>query len=148
MTTTDLSYPATFTAESEGGFSVSFPDFPEAHTQGETKDEAFAQAVDCLHTAIDWRLADKLDIPVASKARRGQLQVPVPLDLAPKVGLVRVMHSQKISNVALARKLGVEEIVVRRMLNPKHRSQPEQYMRALYALGVTPRVSLMRRESA
>jgi len=104
MTNTDLSYPASFTSEPEGGFTVSFPDFPEAHTQG----EAFAQAVDCLHTAIEWRLDDKAEIPSPSKSTRGQIQIPVPLDLAPKVGLMQVMRRDRISNVALARKLGVK----------------------------------------
>ncbi len=148
MTSTDLSYPAVLTAEPEGGYSVSFPDFPEAHTQGETPDEAFAQAVDCLHTAIEWRLQDKQQIPAPRTGRRGQLQVPVALDLAPKVALLQVMREQNISNVKLAKKLHVTEVVVRRMLNPKHRSKPEQYMRALYALGAVARVSLLRNTRA
>lgn len=37
-----------------GGFVVSFPDVPEAHTQGAEKDEALAQAVDALETALEF----------------------------------------------------------------------------------------------
>ncbi len=37
-----LAYPAKFVEEKrDGGFSVSFPDFPEGHTQGDTLEEAF-----------------------------------------------------------------------------------------------------------
>jgi antitoxin HicB len=144
----DLCYPAVFHAEKEGGFSVSFPDFPEAHTQGDTKQEAFEMAIDCLHTAIQWRLEEKEEIPAASSKRRHQIAIPVPYDLAPKLGLLRIMREQRVSNVALARKLHVQEGVVRRMLNPKHKSKPEQYMRALHALGATPHVSLWRKGAA
>lgn len=144
MKSTDLSYPAVFEAEDEGGFSVSFPDFPEAHMQGETEQEAFAMAVDCLHTAIEWRLAEKEEIPSPSRPRGGQIAIPVALDLAPKLALLQIMREQKVSNVKLAERLHVSEVVVRRMLNPKHKSKSEQYIRALYALGAAPRVSVIR----
>lgn len=123
MKSKDLSYPAILTAERKGGFSVSFPNFPEAHTQGDTREEALSQAVDCLHTAIEWRLEDRLVIPPPSRVRRGQVQIPVALDLAPKVALLLLMREQKMTNVKLAQKLKVNEVVVRRMLNPKHRKQ-------------------------
>ena len=145
MKSTDLAYPAVFHAEAKGGYSVSFPGFPEAHTQGETEEEAFAMAVDCLHTAIEWRLEEKRDIPRATSTRRGQVSIPVALDLAPKLALWQIMQEQKISNVKLAVRLQVGEAVVRRMLDPKHASRPEQYTRAFFALGAIPRFSLVRR---
>lgn len=105
-------------------------------------------AIDCLHTALEWRLERKEEIPVRGRPRRSEVEIPVALDLAPKVALLQIMREQNISNVKLAEKLHVGEIVVRRMLNPKHKSKPEQYLRALDALGATPRVSLLRRRSA
>ena len=41
-------YPACFYKESEGGYSVIFPDLNHLATQGETLEEAFAMAIDCL----------------------------------------------------------------------------------------------------
>lgn len=41
-------YPACFYAEKDGGYSVIFPDLNYLATQGDTKEEAFAMAVDCL----------------------------------------------------------------------------------------------------
>ncbi|MBR4555538.1 MAG: type II toxin-antitoxin system HicB family antitoxin [Ruminococcus sp.] len=41
-------YPAVFTAEEEGGYSVRFPDLEGCYTQGETAEEAFEMAKDVL----------------------------------------------------------------------------------------------------
>lgn len=41
-------YPALFTAESEGGYSVNFPDLEGCYTQGETLNEALEMAKDVL----------------------------------------------------------------------------------------------------
>ena len=41
-------YPAVFTKEKEGGYSVAFPDVPGCYTQGETLSEAIEMAEDAL----------------------------------------------------------------------------------------------------
>lgn len=41
-------YPAVFTEEAEGGYSVNFPDIPSCYTSGETLAEAFEMANDVL----------------------------------------------------------------------------------------------------
>ena len=145
MTSMELCYPAVFRPDKKGGFSVSFPDFPEAHTQGDTEEDAFAMAIDCLHTAIEWRLEEKQEMPRPSRKRGRLVAIPVPYDLAPKLGLLQLMREQRVSNVGLAKRLHVTEAVVRRMLNPKHKSKPGQYMRALQVLGATARVTLVGR---
>lgn len=138
-----LTYPAKFVSEPEGGFSVHFIDLPEAHTQGDTRDEAFRMAIDCLHAAIEWRLEDKTEIPAPSRVKRGQIGVPVALDLAPKLALYQAMKERKVSNVKLASELHTSEMTVRRMLDPNHHSKPDQYVRALMALGCTAQVSIV-----
>lgn len=137
-----LSYPARFRREG-GVITVSFPDFREAHTQGSTRQEAFAMASDCLYTAIEWRLEDKEEIPDPSPVKKGQVGVPVPLDLAPKVALYRAMRSQGVNNAALANSLHVSENAIRRMLTPYHKSRPEQYTKALLALGCVLETSVV-----
>ena len=47
-----FAWPATLDAAAEGGFVVTFPDFPEGFTQAETPEEALAQATDLLETMI------------------------------------------------------------------------------------------------
>lgn len=41
-------YPACFYKEKDGGYSVIFPDLNHLATQGDTLEEAFTMAVDCL----------------------------------------------------------------------------------------------------
>ncbi len=45
------------------------------------------------------------------------------------------MRERGISNTALAKRLGVTETVVRRMLNPKYGTKPEKIQAALAVLG-------------
>lgn len=47
-----LFYPALFHQAEEGGFWISFPDFPECLTQGDTMEEAYEMAVDALGLCI------------------------------------------------------------------------------------------------
>ncbi len=61
--------------------------------------------------------------------------VPVPLWIAGKLALYLAMREQGISNSALARRLGVRETVVRRMLDPDHETRSEKLQAALDALG-------------
>ncbi|HXB72482.1 MAG TPA: AsnC family protein [Candidatus Acidoferrales bacterium] len=45
------------------------------------------------------------------------------------------MQERRIPNAELAKRLGVSETEVRRMLNPKHDTKPEKIQAALVALG-------------
>lgn len=130
------SYAASFLPEDDGkGFHVRFPDLPEALTGGEDVADTLVQAEDCLAEAIAGRIARADPIPVPSKAKRGQRLISVPLYLAPKLALYLAMRERGIPNTELARRLGVSETVVRRMLNPKHDTKPERIQAALAALG-------------
>jgi DNA-binding transcriptional regulator LsrR (DeoR family) len=60
--------------------------------------------------------------------------VPVTLLLAPKLALYLAMRGQGVNNSELARRLGVTELVVRRMLNPKHETKAARINEALAVL--------------
>lgn len=62
-----LFYPAIFHIAEEGGFWITFPDFPECMTQGDNMQECYKMAVDALGLAITSREEEKLDIPVPSE---------------------------------------------------------------------------------
>jgi len=55
------------------------------------------------------------------------------------------MRERKVSNVKLAKQLHISELIVRRMLNPRHKSKPEKYSRALQAFGQILEVSVISR---
>jgi antitoxin HicB len=93
------------------------------------------EAIDCLGSVIAFAMFDKEDVPRPSAPKRGQRMVPVPLWIAPKLALYWRMRELGLSNSALARKLGVGETVVRRMLNPDHATKADKIQAALGALG-------------
>ncbi|MBV8453205.1 MAG: type II toxin-antitoxin system HicB family antitoxin [Deltaproteobacteria bacterium] len=129
-------YPATFLPEDDGkGFHVRFPDLPEALTGGDDLPDTFVQAADCLGEAIAGRIVRGDDIPSPSKPKRGQHLISVPLQLAPKLALYLAIRERRMANTELAKRLGVSETVIRRMLNPKHDTKPEKIQAALIALG-------------
>ena len=82
-----LFYPALFHQAEEGGFWISFPDFPECLTQGENMEEACEMAVDALGLCItDFVKAQKV-LPSASKpcdieASEGSVLMVVEFDMA------------------------------------------------------------------
>jgi antitoxin HicB len=103
--------------------------------EGKDECEAFEEAIDALGSDLSIRLSRRESIASPSAPKRGQRLVPVPLWLAPKLALFLAMRGQHISNLELARRLGVHERVVRRMLDPKHATKAERIQAALVALG-------------
>ncbi|MBL8234391.1 MAG: type II toxin-antitoxin system HicB family antitoxin [Bryobacterales bacterium] len=130
-----FSYPARFKIGSDGRVLVEFIDLPRVATDGKDRREAMEEAMDALGSDLSIRLSRREEIPTPSDAKRGQHCVPVPLWLAPKLALYLAMRDQRISNSDLARRLGVNERVVRRMLDPGHGTQPEKIQAALAVLG-------------
>jgi len=129
-------YPADFLTERNGrGFHVRFPNLPEALTGGIDLDDTHKQAADCLAEALAGRIARGESIPAPSKLKRGQYPVSVPLYLAPKLALYLAMREGGMRNTDLAKRLGVSETVVRRMLDPKRNTKPEKIQAALAVLG-------------
>ncbi len=128
-------YPAKLTAGRDGRILVEFVDFPRVSTDGRDEREAFEEAMDALGSDLSIRLSRREEIPSPSAARRGHRLVPVPLWLAPKLALYLSMRDQRVNNSELARRLGVHERVVRRMLDPRHATRAEKIQAALAVLG-------------
>lgn len=61
-------YPAVFTKEEDGGYSVIFPDLDSCYTCGDTLEQAMDMAEDCLALILYGYEIDKKEIPVASPA--------------------------------------------------------------------------------
>ncbi|MCX7162901.1 MAG: type II toxin-antitoxin system HicB family antitoxin [Betaproteobacteria bacterium] len=130
-----LDYPVILEAQPEGGYVVTFPDVPEAITQGEDEDEALLYAIDALETALSFYVDDRRLLPVPSKAKRGQRTVrPSALECA-KLGVYRAMTEQGIKKAELARRLGWHMPQVDRLFDLKHASKLDQIEAAARALG-------------
>ena len=130
-------YPCIVHEEKEGGLYVTFPDVPEALTGGDTWEETLELAVDALAVALAGHVHERSDIPQPSRLAKGQHLVSVPPIVAAKLSLYQAMRSQKVTNVALAKQLGISESAVRKLLNPDRRSHIGQVEKALKVLGRT-----------
>ena len=129
-----LAYPVNLERQEDGSILVSFPDIPEALTEGATEEEALAEAEDCLIAALGGYIQARRAIPRPS-AGRGRTLVPLPALVAAKSALYCAMRTQGVGNTALAERLGVSEGAVRRLIDPDHRSHIGQVEAALHALG-------------
>lgn len=58
-----LFYPAIFHKAEEGGFWVSFPDFPECFTEGDDMTQAYEMAVEAMGLALVNRKEEGEEIP-------------------------------------------------------------------------------------
>lgn len=132
--TTTLAYPVTLDDGNGGGFLVTFPDVPEALTEGATMQDALAEAEDCLIAALGGYVEARRNIPAPSPAK-GRPLVSLPALVAAKVALYCAMQEQGVGNAALARKLDTVEGSIRRLLDLDHRSHIGQVEAALHALG-------------
>ncbi len=100
-----FTYPAKFTAGTDGRILVEFVDLPRVATDGKDVSEAFAEAMDALGADLSIRLSRREEIPVPSAAKRRQRLVPVPLWIAPK-------HATKAERIQAALALLGKQITV------------------------------------
>ena len=61
-----------------GGFVVTFPDIPEAITQGETVEEALAMAEEALESALEFYFEGKREVHAPSSPKRRQHLIELP----------------------------------------------------------------------
>lgn len=132
-------YPCNLDLDTEEGegYVVTFPDVPEAITGARTREESLVLANDALGVALAGYVHERWDIPVPGPVTKGQVLVAVPPIVAAKLALYTAMREQGITKVALAARLGLSESVVRRLLDPDHRSHIGQVEKALRAVGRT-----------
>jgi antitoxin HicB len=124
-------YPVLLTAADEGGYVVTCRDLPQLVTQGETEQDALEQASDAMDEVFATYLIEGIDFPAPSKARRREHLVSPPA----KAALYVAMRQAGISKIQLARRLGVDEKEVRRLLDPHYGSKLPRIAKAISLLG-------------
>jgi antitoxin HicB len=137
-------FPYEFEPEESGGALLQFVDVPEAHTSGATEAAAGEQALDGLIAALGGYIRLGREIPRPSLARGRPVAILPPL-VAAKLALYETMRVQGITRTELARRLGLQENGVRRLLDLDHRSHIDQIDRALAALGQRLEVRVLQR---
>lgn len=115
------------------GFVVTFPDVPEAITEGDDRDEARANAQDALEVALLTYVLDGLELP-KSVTTVGE-PISISARVAVKIAFIEAFRDSGITRVDLAQRLGKGENEVRRMLDPYHHTKLSSMENGLRLLG-------------
>jgi len=130
-----FTYPARINRDRAGRYLVTFPDMPRCATDGRTLAEALTEGADALEEAVAHRIVQGLEIPPPSQLTKRQRAVSLSAQMSAKAALYLALRAAGISKSALARRLGVGEAEVRRMLDPRHNTRLRRLEQALAALG-------------
>jgi antitoxin HicB len=130
------SYRAQFEAgDRRGNVVVTFPDVPEAVTQGRGLADARAMAEEALGLALLSYLARGKPLPKPRAKGRDLVDISVAPDVAAKLAVLESFTAAHITKSELARRIGKDEKEVRRILDPKHPTKLPALTAALRALG-------------
>ena len=128
-------YVVKLTPAEEGGFVVTCRDLPQLITQGEDVADALTEAADAMDEVFAAYMQAGLTFPAPTKAKRGEHLVSPPAETVAKAALYVAMHEAGITKVQLAKKLGVDEKEVRRLLDPHYGSKLPRIAQAINVLG-------------
>jgi antitoxin HicB len=118
-------------------FMVTFPDIPEAITQGESLEQARAVAQDALETALEFYFEEPRLVPKPSRIKAGEEYVELPASVSAKVLLLNEMIKQKVRPAELARRLETTPQEVNRLTDLRHATKIDRIAGAMKALGKT-----------
>ncbi|MDR3745012.1 MAG: type II toxin-antitoxin system HicB family antitoxin [Acidobacteriaceae bacterium] len=124
-------------------FLVTFPDIPEAITQGESVEEARAAAVNALETALDFYFEQARLVPEPSRIRRDAEFVELSASLSAKVLLLNEMIRQQVRPAELARRLQTTPQEINRLTNLHHTTKIDGIAGAMKALGKTLQIRVI-----
>lgn len=127
-----MRYPVNLEPDS-GGFFVSFPDIPEALTQGDSREDALSMALDALVTAFEFYFEDNRKVPLPSEVT-GDF-VDVPLSVASKVLMLNAFIDSSMTQTELANRMGVKKQEITRLFDLKHATKIDAVQKAMRVLG-------------
>ena len=128
------SYRAVLEAGDKAGvIVVSFPDVPEAITEGDGESDALRAAEEALATALLSYPMCRLPVPRAGTEIG--VKVTVSAEAAAKLAVLEAFAASSMSKSELARRLGVRETEARRILDPMHATKLPRLQEALVIFG-------------
>jgi antitoxin HicB len=115
-------YRYTLEQQENGWWLVRFIGLPEALTEGETEEEARANARDCLIAALEGYMKAGRPLPRKGAGHSGRDRAVLPSLVTAKLAVYEEMRARGWSKVKLAKELGMSENSVRRLLDLHHSS--------------------------
>jgi antitoxin HicB len=128
-------YGALFERGAKSGIVVSFPDVPEAITQGRDEADARSMAAEALGMVLLTYLEQGKPLPKSSKRRKDLVAVAVEPEIAAKLAVIEAFKAARITQGQLASRLGKDAREVRRILDPNHATKLPALTQALEAMG-------------
>ena len=128
-------YRAEFERGARRSVVASFPDVPEAITQGRDMADVRAMAEEALGLALLSYPERGLPLPKPRTKGRGLIEIAVAPDVAAKLAVLEAFGAARLSKSELARRIGKDEKEVRRILDPRHPTKLPALTAALRALG-------------
>jgi antitoxin HicB len=141
-------YRAEFERGSRRGYVVSFPDVPEAITQGRDMADGRTMAEEALGLALLAYIERGMALPKPRARGRNLVEIALAPDVAAKLAVLEAFKDAGISKSELARRIGKDEKEVRRILDPRHPTKLPALTAALRALGKRLVVGVMEAKAA
>jgi antitoxin HicB len=129
-----IEYPAIFDPAAEGGYTITFPDFPEAISEGDSFEEANYNAIELLDLTLKSRMEDNEIIPLPHTETGANIQMIAP-DVNIQAALLVKLNRGEKKFSDLARTLGTSWPAVSRLEDPKHWPSLRQLDKVAAALG-------------
>src|ERR1700728_921015 len=111
-----ITYAARIEEAGPNDFVVTFPDIPEAITGAGSRAEAVSLAADALAAAVEGYVIEGRPLPARRATGADEVAIPLAPAIAARVLLTERMAADKLSKSAVARLIGKDEKVVRRIL--------------------------------
>jgi antitoxin HicB len=128
-------YSARFERGDRRGIVVSFPDVPEAITQGDDEADARAMAEEALGLALLTYPERGLPLPRRLARAKGLVPIAVEPEVAAKLAVLEAFREARISKSELGRRLGKDEKEIRRILDPRNPTKLGTLTETLRVLG-------------
>ncbi len=136
----NILYPAIFEYDSaDKRYTVHFPDFPEAITEGETLEEALFNAYEVLTLTLEGRMDEGMDIPKPSRIKNAKMIAP---SARTQAALLMRLAKGEHTTAEIARALNTSWPAVARLEDPHHWPNLRQLERAAAAIGQRLVISL------
>jgi antitoxin HicB len=129
-----IEYPAKFDPADEGGYTITFPDFPEAISEGDSLEEANYNAIEVLDLTLKSRMEDNENIPLPHSESGANVHMIAP-DVNIQAALLVKLNRGEKKFSDLARTLGTSWPAVSRLEDPKHWPSLRQLDKLAAALG-------------
>ncbi len=117
------------------GVVVSFPDVPEAVTEGRDYAEASSMAEEALGLALLTYPLRGLPLPKAHASGKKLVAISPSPDVAVKLGVLDAVRAAGMTKSDFARLIGKDEREARRILDPRHPTKLPTLASALTRLG-------------